>query len=323
MACEDNLLNFRTLPFPSEIPARVAKEKYKVLWGAGDFWIISDRIWDLYDVFISYGAYGEMTGAAPPAHDLIGSDRFYNPAEVLTQNRIKAIQKGKILVYVDVNNAEQMSALAAIFSGKVELFEELGLHNDIDANQDIVYNFLDQITCNSGKINLSSLDKNCDGIRHPMPSLENLGTDTCLIYTQRPTTELINDLKAQIERKTTEMTRGVSIIRNNIGYVDDLNDLNFILSVFNNIQRMVPAIFSRRPYIIDINDEPRLYSSNRVARITIIKAREETALRNRRHVLRAWGRIRPTKFSLGGGNRRRLRRNKSTRATRKLKRGRK
>lgn len=310
----ENLLNFRGSSLPDKIPDALKMDSYKMLWGAGDVWILNRTCISDYDIFVSFGIsqYGSAFGNPPSdglRHPGTISDITYNDKDVLLENLELAkthttAKNKKIIVYIDINNLLQRNRFVELFEEKITLFEELGIHNDIQPNNEYS-EFLDRLLINNYRhtINFSLLDINNDGSRIPRYirprrdaegllldepiEVDRIGKDPnyigayfiesdpgvrpIVLYTN---TDIMDELKEYIRRFDIR-----SPFYERINYINifvnldelSLEELNFISVILHNLDRFIPNIFRTNKYIISFNKTPRLYSKTAVLRISFHK----------------------------------------------------
>jgi hypothetical protein len=311
-----NLLNFRGEELPNEMPnawrgaaagmntglLSLTKNNYKLLWGAGDIWILPDVFFEKYDIFVSFGMaeFGPGFGN-PPANGLKYPNLPTDEAsvEVLNQNLQKAKKYNKIIVFMDINNEIQRNAFLKLFEDKISLFEELGVHNDL---HDPEGRFCDKLikTGYANEINLSEFDFNLDGFSSPKylntidPAntfskidIDKIGKDQSYLSArffmnegQMPRISYTNpdkleELKAFIRAfdKRSTFYHGVNYIIITDELIDGLTleEANFISVVLNNLIAVIPRIYLSNKYVISFNKKPRLYSDKNILRISFHK----------------------------------------------------
>lgn len=315
------LLNFKEDPMPAEIPGHLRRDSYKILWGAGDFWILTNRYFELYDVFVSFGAPGVL----PHVDRVQGAPNLVVPADgidVLLENRRRAAAHNKIIVYIDVREEEQLEAFANLFQNSVRLFEELGVHNSIHDDFSSIIKMLKKIMKIGGNINLSYLDFLCDGSTSSS-IFNNIG-----FHIETRCNRYFNHLgennRGQIRigpldnadpRVIPIRENLLTTIRNRTNNFK-LGNLNLETLSFNELVFIVGILTFHAPelqtkfgmnYEFIFNKTPRLHSNESIIRVTIKKIRDlKTNLfvekfkrnkiktlrnktwRNRRHLIKTW-----------------------------------
>jgi len=267
---EDELMDFRT-NIHVEFPERLHRASYKLLWGAGDYWILSERFFAMYDVFVSFGGTGgagQFGDARPPAADLSTLEIDNNSDAILRVNRANAQRLGKIIVYLDSNNTDQVEAFSNMFRDRISLFEELGVHNEINGITHV--KMLKTITQIDGIINLSAYDEKCDGGKSISDVFnDTVGIEPCVIYPEIHTAPIIA-AERRVYFESIIATRPSSFqIEVDISTLT-FNELNFIAS---HIKNETLRLNYGRDCSFIINNQPRLYSITPVLRMSIQKIR--------------------------------------------------
>ena len=246
------------------IPAERVLPAYRILWGAGDFWVLPDRIFELYDVFVSGGLL-VSANYQPPAHNLI---RDADPGNTLLRNRESAVRLQKLIVYMDINDPDQRVAFAELFKNSVSLFEELGVHNNLEIYMHL--SMLRKIMKVDGQLNLSTLDSLCDG------SIRTAGLNTihdiqmndfCIRLLGRVNVlnEAYIEKLAAYRRQLGESIRPPYILHRNVGELS-FNDLVFIVGLQNYLSTLhIPG------FNFVFNRTPREYSNEPILRVTLVK----------------------------------------------------
>ena len=269
----DSFLDFRAEGIV-RIPEHLRRDSYRILWGAGDLWILPDRFYELYDVFVCFGETGgaaQLTGGVripdPPAEGLISRMIPNDSNEILIENRIRALRFGKIIVYINSRERNQCEAFGEIFRNSVSLFEELGVHNQIEGLNLIHSNMLQNISQIGGIIKLSRFDYNCDGDINRPEFDDAVGNDPCARYDINPGME--EERRLQL---IEIIRRSGPLFQINV----DLERLSFneIVFVAGHVQnRDLRNLYERKCNFI-VNIGRRLYSENNVLQLIIRKHRD-------------------------------------------------
>ena len=208
--------------------------------------------------------------------------------EILVENRTNARRFGPIIVYINSRERNQCEAFGEIFRNSVSLFEELGVHNQIEGLNLIHSKMLQKIAQIGGTINLSVFDYNCDGNINRPGFDDAVGNNPCARYEDNPgMEEKKGQLLEVIRRSGPKFQINVDLDRLSF------NEIVFIAGHVQNTD--LRNLYGRNcNFIISVGH--RLYSENNMLQLIIhklvnigqniyIERRRRNAWTRRRHLL--------------------------------------